>query len=288
MELDSTPFFPQSEYHCGPAALATILAASDIDVVPEQLVAKVYLPARRGSLQLELQGATRSHGRVAYVIEPDLSALVAELQHGRPVLVMQNLGLKAIPIWHYAVVIGYDAPRDQLILRSGTDPLLRLRTRKFLKTWAMSQNWGLIALRPGEPPARIDRVRWLRAITALDRPDRHGLSIDAYSGFLRHFDDDPIALFGLANAHASAAEYRRAERIYRDLLRADPNNVAARNNLAMSLAARACYTAALEEIKAAQRRDQGDSAFSEMLADTRADIDRRLAAGDRQPPDCER
>ena len=64
VELDSTPFFPQQDYQCGPAALATVLVASGAQVSPDELVAEVYLPGRKGSLQAELIAAARARGRV--------------------------------------------------------------------------------------------------------------------------------------------------------------------------------------------------------------------------------
>ena len=42
LELRDTPFFPQEEYQCGPAALATVLAASGVAVSPDDLTGKVY------------------------------------------------------------------------------------------------------------------------------------------------------------------------------------------------------------------------------------------------------
>src|SRR5207237_9306004 len=52
VELTQVPFFPQDEYQCGPAALATVLASSGVKVTPEELVAQVYIPERKGSLQI--------------------------------------------------------------------------------------------------------------------------------------------------------------------------------------------------------------------------------------------
>ena len=111
------PFFPQTEYQCGPAALATLLAHLGADVVADDLVSEVYVAGLKGSLQPELLGATRRHGFVPYVISPEPSAIVSELASGRPVLVLQNLGLERAPVWHYAVVVGVDG--DEVILRSG-------------------------------------------------------------------------------------------------------------------------------------------------------------------------
>ena len=117
-ELTRVPFFPQERYQCGPAALATVLAAADVPVTAEELVPRVYLPVRRGSLQTEMIAATRQYDRVPYVLDPTLDAIAGEIQAGRPVLVLQNLGLRSLPRWHYSVVVGVDARRRELILRS--------------------------------------------------------------------------------------------------------------------------------------------------------------------------
>ena len=100
------PFHPQTRYQCGPAALAGVLGASGIPATPEDLESQVYLPGRQGSLQVELFGATRRAGRIPYPVAGTAQALVAELQAGRPVLVLQNLLTRSVPKWHYAVVVG--------------------------------------------------------------------------------------------------------------------------------------------------------------------------------------
>src|SRR5215212_8494513 len=65
VELTAVPFFPQEDYQCGPAALATVLKHSGVDVTPDPLVSQVFLPARQGSLQLEMLAAARRYGRVS-------------------------------------------------------------------------------------------------------------------------------------------------------------------------------------------------------------------------------
>ena len=121
IELTDVPFFPQTEYQCGPAALATILAHEGVPVDADGLVGAVYVEGLRGSLQPELLGATRRNARIPYVLEPEPSALFAELGAGRPVLVLQNLGIERVPVWHYAVVVGFDRDSDRMILRSGAE-----------------------------------------------------------------------------------------------------------------------------------------------------------------------
>src|SRR5690606_37665875 len=120
VELEDTPFFPQEKYQCGPAALATVLASSGVDVRPEVLTPRVYVPERGGSLQPEMLAASRDFGRLPYVIEPNLPSLLAEVAAGRPVLVLQNLGVRFAPAWHYAVVVGFSPETGEIVLRSGT------------------------------------------------------------------------------------------------------------------------------------------------------------------------
>ncbi|MGD9984266.1 MAG: PA2778 family cysteine peptidase, partial [Porticoccaceae bacterium] len=142
IELAQVPFYPQSAYQCGPAALATVLGQAGVVVDPEQLVAAVYLPERKGSLQVELVAAARRYGRVPYPINPDLAGLLDTLRAGHPVLVLQNLAIERWPLWHFAVVIGFDAQRDEFILRSGTTRREVSSATSFLRTWQRAGNWG--------------------------------------------------------------------------------------------------------------------------------------------------
>lgn len=108
VRLSSVPFFAQTGFQCGPAALAGVLGAAGVATDPATLSPQVYLPAREGSLQLELVAATRRAGRLPYVLAGEPRALLAQLQAGRPVLVLQNLGTPHVPVWHYAVLTGFD------------------------------------------------------------------------------------------------------------------------------------------------------------------------------------
>jgi len=163
-ELVSTPFFPQEIHQCGPAALATVLGASDVDVTPETLVPEVYVPALRGSLQVELLAASRRAARIPYPIEPELGALLAEIDAGRPVLVLQNLGLTIAPRWHYAVVLGYSQRTGEIVLRSGRKERQVTSAARFEHSWARAGRWGFVVLAPGEqftiPP---DPLHWFQA-----------------------------------------------------------------------------------------------------------------------------
>ncbi len=135
-ELSSTPFFPQEAHQCGPAALATVLSHEGVQVTPETLSDYLYLPARAGSLQAEMLGSTRRNGFVAYPLSGRLDDVLREVSAGTPVVVFQNLAFSIFPLWHYAVVIGYDLPANELVLRSGVTRRLTMSLNVFERTWA--------------------------------------------------------------------------------------------------------------------------------------------------------
>ena len=281
LELRDTPFFPQEEYQCGPAALATVLAASGVAVSPDDLTGKVYLPQRQGSLPLELIAASRRYGRLPYRLDGNLSAILAELVSGRPVLVLQNLGLAHYPIWHYAVVIGFDATRDDIILRSGDRQRLTMRTRRFVRSWGLAEHWALVLLSPGEMPAAPDEGRYVSAIAALESAGQAEPAARFYATALSRWPDNALALFGTGNMQYAQGDRAAAEATFRRLLVLQPDQAAARNNYAHILAERGCHQVALAEIAVGLADRDRDDPLREHLLETRAQIlNRDVAASE--------
>jgi hypothetical protein len=247
-ELDAVPFFPQKSHQCGPAALATVLAYEGETVVPDDLVSEVYLPAREGSLQPEIVGAIRRRGRVPWQLTGGLDELVAEIDAGRPVLVLQNLGVSWFPSWHYAVVVGYDSGSDHLVLRSGTRARSVERREIFLRTWNRSMAWGLVVLAPGELPVRADAERYFAALAALESVGQSGTAAAGYAAMVARWPERPEGHFGAGNLALAQGRWTEAEASYRRALDASSGaHVAARNNLAVALLERGCARAAFEE-----------------------------------------
>jgi tetratricopeptide (TPR) repeat protein len=288
VELDATPFFPQTVHQCGPAALATVLAGSGVDITPEALVSRVYLPERQGSLQAELVAATRSYARLPYIIEPDISALLAELQAAHPVLVLQNLGVSFYPVWHYAVVIGYLPAEDTVILRSGVTRRVVMPADRFLRTWRLAGDWGLIVLRPGELPARPAPAAYLKAAADLESVGQTQAAARAYDAAVRRWPDNATAWLGLGNTRYQSGNLKEAERSYRRAVQAEPGYLAAWNNLAEVLAQRGCFHAAITTLDSAlsRPRTDTDTTLRRLLEQTRTEILARRPAGDPADPNA--
>lgn len=247
IELADTPFFPQRDYQCGPAALATLLGASGVEAPPDRLVGEVYLPARKGSLQTELLAATRQRHRIPYLIEAQFGSLVQQLADGRPVLVLLNLGVQSWPIWHYAVVIGYERDAGRLLLRSGTTPRARMSLRRFGGAWSRAGRWGFVALRAGDVPRAAHAARYAAAVADFERVDGSA-ALRAYRAGIERWPDEPLLRLGEANMLLALGDRAGAEEALRELLRRSPGDAAARNNFADLLSQRGCREAALAEI----------------------------------------
>jgi hypothetical protein len=284
VELTSVPFFPQTEFQCGPAALATVLAHQGVPVTADELVPQVYVEGLRGSLQAELLGATRRHGLIPYVLAPSIAAVETELRAGRPVLVLQNLGLARFPVWHYAVVVGMDG--ESVVLRSGTEERRVESARRFLRSWQRGEQWAFIAVAPGDLPATAAAGPFVRALAAAEPLLATGDVARGYAAALDRWPTDELALLAAAGAHHTRGDLVAATARYRELLAIAPTHVVARNNLANVLATRGCYRAALGEARAALAAAATDERWRDAVADTVATIERDSPAGSVDPPGC--
>lgn len=233
-EITATPFYPQERYQCGPAALATVLVHSGIAVAPETLVDQVYLPAREGSLQAEMLAATRRHGRVAYRLAPRLEDVLREITAGTPVVVLQNLAFSFAPRWHYAVAIGYDRTREDIVLRSGTTERLVMTLSNFERTWARSGYWAMVALPQDRLPATAREDEYVAAVVALERVSQEAAR-RAYAAALARWPTNFVARMGLGNTAYAAQDYSAAEAAYRRAAHDHPDAADAWNNLAQAL-----------------------------------------------------
>ncbi len=234
VELADTPFFPQEEFQCGPAALATVLSAAGLPTRPDDVVDQVFLPAREGSLQLEMLAGSRRHGAVATRIPGTLEAVMRETAAGHPVVVLQNLGLSWIPYWHYATIIGYDLDEGDFVLRSGTTERLELAMRTFEHTWDRSERWAFVALPPGRLPASANEEEVTRALVAFERNASPTAAARGYLTALGRWPDSLVLAMGLGNSRYAAGDLSGAEQAFREAA-ARHGSAAALNNHARVL-----------------------------------------------------
>ena len=233
-KLDTVPFYPQKEYECGPAALAMVLSWSGHQVGPDELTPQVYTPSLEGSLQPALIAGARRHGRVAYPIS-GADALLREIADGHPVIVLQNLGLSWYPVWHYAVVIGYDLDANVVILHSGVTRHKQTAIRTFENTWARGDNWGLLVLPPDRLPATVEENTWISAVVGLEKARQWAAAAEGYQTALRRWPQSFPAHIGLSNSYYAGGNLKSAAAVLQETTLRFPHQGIAFNNLAQVL-----------------------------------------------------
>jgi tetratricopeptide (TPR) repeat protein len=208
-KITTIKFIPQEEHQCGPAALSMMFSHIGETAEASKLSSMVFTPDKKGSFQTDMISAVRRHKLLPLPVK-NLQNLLTELDAGHPVLVLQNLGLSWIPRWHYAVAVGYDLKKSQIILHSGTESYSRLGIYTFEKTWARSNNWGLLVVRPGTVNTSVSAVDTVSAIAHLEAM---GFEEEAKKGYESVLVKEPInlgALIGLGNIYFSRMDFKKS------------------------------------------------------------------------------
>ena len=210
-----------------------VLSAAGMGVTPDELVDQVYLPSRKGSLQVEILAATRQKGLLAYTLRPSVQDLLMEVAAGHAVLVFQNVSLPVYPVWHYAVVIGYDLERNTLTLHSGETAGMEMSLFTFERTWERGNYWAMLALTTHQLPVSADAARLSQAIATLELQQPQAAQ-QAYFTALARWPQDANLYLGLGNSAYALHDLTAAVSAYRTAVQLQPEFADAWNNLAQA------------------------------------------------------
>jgi len=249
-ELEQVPFYAQERDQCGPATLAMALSASGPQVDPDSLRATVFVPGRGGSLAPEMLAAARRQGRLAVQLAPTIEAVLREVDAGNPVIVLQNLGLPIFPVWHYALVIGYDIGQDRIVLHSGPEPRMQMSLELFERTWARGGSWAMVAVAPQSPPVSPTIDDLVDAAAALERVDVRAARV-AYEALSQRAPGNFGAWMGLGNSAFALGDPAAAVAAFATASELQPERADSWNNLATALFAQGSIPAARAAIERA-------------------------------------
>lgn len=275
-ELVDVPFFAQTQYYCGPAALTTVLNTTGLEVEPGTLAKSIYTPGRQGTLQTEIITGARRQGRLALPVRTMGEAFI-NIANGLPVLILQNLALDIFPQWHYAVLVGFDLPGETVSLRSGTTRRLVMPMETFEHTWRRSGFWGVVVVRAEGPiPENTSLSAWLQEAFGLERAGNATNALSAFTTASRHWPDAPAPLIAAANILIASDRLPDAAAHLQEALQRQPKDPVALNNLAHVL----MLQGKLEEaettaLKAVNYGGITKSTATETLATIRAQKDNR-------------
>jgi len=140
----TVPFFPDDTDQCGPATLASVFSYWGVRTDPGILKKEVYVPRLKGALPLDLLLAAQARGLKAEIYEGSLDNLKSELEAGRPLVALLDLGFVIFPQGHYVVVTGYDDRRQGVYVHSSLEKDVFVPYERFLRSWDKTGRWSLL------------------------------------------------------------------------------------------------------------------------------------------------
>ncbi|HKI61023.1 MAG TPA: PA2778 family cysteine peptidase [Mariprofundaceae bacterium] len=264
--VERVPFFAQTEYQCGPASMAMLLGWAGVPVTPAELTPKLFIPGKKGTLQIELMATPRQYGILAYPLAPQLPDLLREVAAGHPVLVFQNLALSWYPQWHYAVVTAYDLTSKTITLHSGLEPEHTIPMSVFEHTWVRAGSWAMLALPPGTLPATAEENRYLQAAFTLESFATPKAAVHAYEAALVRWPSSLAAQMGRGNSYYAMGKLEKAGKAFLQATRDHPDAAPAFNNLAQVYLEQHRLKEAEKAIREAIRLDAGSPVYRETQA----------------------
>lgn len=250
-EIESTPFYPQPDYYCGPATLAAMVSFRNQPVEPDDIAPLIYVPGLKGSLQEEIIAATRRFKLLPIRLDGKLASILREIAAGNPVLVLQNLGLDVLPSWHYAIAAGYDLDSRTIVLRSGNYKRLTRSFDLFERTWRRAGSWALVILPPGHIPVTVSADTYLETLIDFEQTSDIRLAHTAFLSAAQKWPSNLLAQIGVANTAYALQFYDTAVSAYHNALRLSPELHQLWNNLAYALAKQGKTAQAIQAVNRA-------------------------------------
>lgn len=158
VELTGVPAYRTEAYQSGPSALASMLSQQGIVMTPGLLDKPLHLPGGEANLERNMQVLAREYGLMVYPLDSQLTAVLAQVAAGYPVMARINPSL-----WsgtRYVVVVGFNQQKSTVLLRSGMDRRLLMSFSDFESAWKSAGHWAILTQRPSQLPANVDVQRW--------------------------------------------------------------------------------------------------------------------------------
>ncbi len=261
--IQNVPFYPQQEFHCGPSTLAMAMNFYGKKLTPAELAKDVFTPGRKGSFQSEMKAAVRKRGMIAYELTPELVYLLAEVSVGHPVIILQNRAVKYYPVWHYALVIGYDLDKKHIYLHSGANKNYVVSMSVFEFTWKRSNRWAMAVLPTDTLPNDRNLINALQAAVDLEEVGQIEAANQTYQTITRRWGDSFVAVMGAANTYLTLGKPENATPFYLRASEIKPERGEVYNNMAYSLLGQSCFEPALTAIECALAIDPGNTEFKD-------------------------
>jgi tetratricopeptide (TPR) repeat protein len=257
-EIANVPFYPQLEYFCGPATLAQVFSYYGKTVMQEALAPDLFTPGLKGTLQIEMVAATRQQGYLAYAQQGSLEQLLSLVSEDIPVVVLQNVSIPWYPMWHYALVIGYDLEKQELLMHSGDMAKRKVAFKVFERTWQRGKFWFLAAVPAGRSSEYFEPFIYASAAQDLLAVGQVSAGLSALVAATKQWPEYWLPYFLLGN-HFLANHLVQANYWYQRGYEYGKTETSLLNNYAYVLHTLGCHEQALGQIDEAISLAPGDA-----------------------------
>lgn len=145
--ISSIPFFPQEDFQCGPAVLASVLNYHHYNILPDEISQAIYSDRLNGTLQIDMVSFAKRYQREGSLsleeLRGTLEILKKDMLNGVPVIVFVDYGFWKIRKGHYMLVTGYDDKRGGVIVYSGKLKDKFIVYSEFMRIWERGGFWAL-------------------------------------------------------------------------------------------------------------------------------------------------
>ncbi|WP_052155026.1 PA2778 family cysteine peptidase [Aliiglaciecola lipolytica] len=237
--IRDVPFYPQQAFYCGPTTLSEVFNYYGTAVTAEDIAPKLFIPEKEGSLQLEMISATRQYDFLAYSGKGTLQQLLYSIDQDVPVIVFQNQSISLLPMWHYAVVIGYDLSSQTIQLHTGLTENHSMSFELFERLWQRGNYWYLIPLPTGLTHQELDPFKYVSAAFDMLQTGKTEAGLENLKAATKQWPNQWLAYFLLANYY-SESDYQQANKWFYAGWQAGKEQVPFLNNYAYALAGAGC------------------------------------------------
>jgi hypothetical protein len=149
--IEGVPFFPQDEYMCGPAALASVVGYYGPSEGMEGVAREVYSEKLKGTLPVDLLLYAKAKGFEAKYYKGSMIGLKESLARREPLILFLNLGYSFYPVGHYIVAVGMDQGAGVVFAHSGTEKEQAFTMKELEKSWSKT-GYSTLLVRPKARP----------------------------------------------------------------------------------------------------------------------------------------
>lgn len=131
--LSDVPFFKQTKYNCGPAALASVYNFLGVPQAVEEISRRIYSREQKGSLNLQLLIDAREQGLTATMYSGSFQRIKDAINEEIPLILMISAGGDSL---HYVVVVGYEGhDLSTILVHDGYEPHKKYKREMLDRKW---------------------------------------------------------------------------------------------------------------------------------------------------------